>query len=80
MLTAAVRAARRAPDRTLTGMLAYAGLFGFATGGYFVGRSVPWQLWGLFPAWGFALSLLGWTAWLALRSGPGSYSGGSPST
>jgi hypothetical protein len=68
ILTAAVRFANRAPDRALTGMLGFAGVFGLATGGYFAGRSVPWQLWGLFPAWGFALALLAWTAWLALRS------------
>jgi hypothetical protein len=68
LLAAAVRCVNRAPDSTLTAMLAFAGVFGLATGGYFAGRSLPWQLWGLFPAWSFALALLGWTGWLALRS------------
>ncbi len=68
LLTAAVRYANAESDRTLTGMLAYAGVLGFATGGYFAGRSLPFQLWGLFPVWGLALALLAWTAWLSLRS------------
>jgi hypothetical protein len=67
LLTAAVRCARAEPDRVLTAMLGFAGAFGLATGTYFGGRSLPWQLWGLFPAWGLALSLLGWTALGALR-------------
>jgi hypothetical protein len=38
------------------------------TGMYFVGRSLPYQLMLIFPAWGFALALVAWTALLALRS------------
>jgi len=68
VLTAAVRYVTHAPDRTLTGMLAFAGIFGLSTAGYFAGRSLPWQLWGLLAPWGLALALLGWTAWLWLRS------------
>jgi hypothetical protein len=68
LLTAAVRHVNRSPDRVLTGLLAFAGAFGLLTGAYFAGRSLPWQLWGLFPAWGLALALLGLTAWRALRT------------
>jgi hypothetical protein len=61
ILTAAVRFARGSEDRTLTAMLAYAGVFGLLAGSYFAGRSLPWQLMLLFPTWGFALALLTWT-------------------
>ena len=39
LLIAAVRYVRREPDRALTGMLAFSGVFGLETGMYFVGRS-----------------------------------------
>jgi hypothetical protein len=68
LLTASVRFARGAPDRTVTALLAFAGVFGLLTGGYFAGRSLPWQLWGLVPAWGLALGVLGLVAWNALRT------------
>jgi hypothetical protein len=68
LLTAAVRWARRAPDRTLTAMLAFSGAFGLITGMYFVGRSVPKQLMLLFPVWALSLALVAWAAALALRS------------
>ena len=61
ILTAAVRFAQRREDRTLTAMLAYAGVFGLLAGSYFAGRSLPWQLMLLFPTWGLALALLTWT-------------------
>ncbi len=61
LLTAAVRYVRAEADRALTGMLAFAGIFGILSGFYFAGRSLPWQLMLLFPVWGFALALLTWT-------------------
>jgi hypothetical protein len=71
LLVAAVRYARSEPDRTLTGMLAFAGTFGLVTAMYFVGRSSQFQLMLLFPAWGLALALLAWTAGRSLRSAAG---------
>jgi hypothetical protein len=68
VLIAAVRYVRREPDRVLTGMLAFAGVFGLVTGMYFVGRSLQIQLMLLFPAWGFALALVAWTAARSLRT------------
>jgi hypothetical protein len=68
LVTAAVRYVRVEPDRTLTGMLAFAGIFGILSGSYFAGRSVPWQLMLLFPVWGFALALLTWTVVRSLRA------------
>ncbi len=71
VLISAVRYVRAEPDRTLTGMLAFAGTFGILTGFYFAGRSLPWQLMLLFPVWGFALALLTWTVIPSLRSARG---------
>jgi hypothetical protein len=68
---AAVRYVRNDPDRTLTGMLAFSSIFGLVTGMYFVGRSSQFQLMLLFPAWGFSLALVAWTAGSALRSAAG---------
>jgi hypothetical protein len=68
LVVAAVRYVRREPDRVLTGMLAFSGVFGLVTGMYFVGRSLQIQLMLLFPAWGFALALAAWTAARALRA------------
>jgi hypothetical protein len=68
LLIAAVRYVRREPDRVLTGMLAFSGVFGFVTGMYFVGRSTPFQLMLLFPAWGLSLALVAWTAAHSLMS------------
>ncbi len=59
---AAIRYLRDEPDRALTGMLAFSAVFGLVTGMYFVGRSLQYQLMLLFPAWGFALALVAWTA------------------
>lgn len=62
VLIAAVRAVRDEPNRTLTAMLAFSGVFGLVTGMYFVGRSSQFQLMLLFPAWGLALALVALTA------------------
>ncbi|HEX3561295.1 MAG TPA: hypothetical protein VHU24_00540 [Solirubrobacterales bacterium] len=71
LLMAAVRYVRDEPDRTLTAMLAFSGVFGLATGMYFVGRSSQFQLMLLFPAWAFALALVAWTAARSLRAARG---------
>ncbi len=68
LVTAAVRYVRAELDKTLTGMLAFAGIFGILSGFYFAGRSVPWQLMLLFPVWGFALAMLAWTVARSLRA------------
>jgi len=68
ILTAAVRFVQSRENRTLTAMLAFAGVFGLLAGSYFAGRSLPWQLMLLFPTWGLALALLTWTVLGYLRS------------
>jgi hypothetical protein len=55
---AAVRVVRGAPDRVLTAMLAWSGVFGLIAGGYFAGRSHPQVLIDLFSPWALALVLL----------------------
>jgi hypothetical protein len=55
---ATVRTLRRAGNRVLTGMLAWAGVFGLGAGTYYVGRSHPDTLKHEFPAWALALALL----------------------
>jgi hypothetical protein len=67
LLAASVRFVRGTAERTLTGMLAFAGIFGLLTGGYFAGRSDPFGVMALFPVWGFALALLAWTTIPLLR-------------
>jgi len=56
--TATVRFVRRDPDRLLTGMLAWSGVFGLLGASYFAGRSDIFKLTALFSAWSFALALL----------------------
>jgi hypothetical protein len=68
LLMAAVRYVRNDPDRVLTAMLGFSSIFGLVTGMYFVGRSSQYQLMLIFPAWGFALALVAWSAARALRS------------
>jgi hypothetical protein len=67
---ASVRALRREPDRLLTGMLAWAGIFGFGSGAYYMGASVPFGIPTLFPAWAFALALLAVVAVRHLATAP----------
>jgi hypothetical protein len=55
---AAVRLSRRDPDVVLTGMLAWSGVFGLLSGGYFVGRPDIVKIVGILSAWSFALALL----------------------
>jgi hypothetical protein len=58
IIAATVRMRRRAPNRVLTGMLAWAGVFGLGAGFYFVGRSHPATLVHEFSAWALTLVLL----------------------
>jgi hypothetical protein len=55
---ATVQAVRRAPDRLLTGMLAWTGIFGLGSASYFMGRSHPDTLKATFSVWALALALL----------------------
>ena len=50
--------ARRADGRLLSGMLAWAAVFGLGAGAYFAGRSTPDDLPAMFFPWSLALALL----------------------
>ena len=58
ILVATVRSLRGASNRVLTGMLAWAGVFGLGAGFYWVGRSHPVALEYQFSVWALALALL----------------------
>jgi hypothetical protein len=55
---ATVRALRGAQNRTLTGMLAWSGVFGLGSAAYYMGASTILAVATLFPAWGLSLALL----------------------
>jgi hypothetical protein len=55
---ATVRALRGAENRTLTGMLAWSGIFGLGSAAYYMGASSILGIATLFPAWGLSLALL----------------------
>jgi len=55
---ATVRAIEQAPNRALTGMLAWCGAFGLGSAAYFMGRTHPELLIALFPTWALTLALL----------------------
>jgi hypothetical protein len=55
---ATVRLVNREPDRLMTGLLAWSGVFGLGIGSYYVGRSFPEVLINLFGAWAFTVALL----------------------
>lgn len=55
---ATVRALRGAENRTLTGMLAWSGVFGLGSAAYYMGASTILAIATLFPAWGLCLALL----------------------
>jgi hypothetical protein len=55
---ATVRTRRGAENRTLTGMLAWSGIFGLGSGAYYMGASTILAIATLFPAWGLCLALL----------------------
>jgi hypothetical protein len=56
--TATVRAIDRAPNRVLTGMLAWSGIFGLGAASYYVGRSHSDSLISTFSPWALTLALL----------------------
>jgi len=58
IVVATVCALQRARDRALTGMLAWAGIFGLGSASYYVGRSHPVALKTTFSVWALALALL----------------------
>jgi len=58
IVVATVRAIGGAEQRSLTALLAWAGVFGLGAGSYFAGRSHPEVLISLFSAWALALALL----------------------
>jgi hypothetical protein len=58
IVVAAVRMAQRAPDRVLTALLAWTGVFGLGAGSYYAGRSHPELLIALFSIWALTLCLL----------------------
>ncbi|HKG40252.1 MAG TPA: hypothetical protein VKB25_14780 [Conexibacter sp.] len=55
---ATVRAIERDPNRPLTGMLAWCGVFGLGSAAYFMGRTHPELLIALFPTWALTLALI----------------------
>lgn len=55
---ATVRAIEAAPNRALTGALAWCGVFGLGSAAYFMGRTHPELLIALFPTWALTLALL----------------------
>jgi hypothetical protein len=55
---AGVRAVNGEPDRLMTGMLVWSGVFGLGVGSYYVGRSHPEVLTNMLGAWALSVSLL----------------------
>jgi len=55
---ATVRALDRAQDRTLTGMLAWCGVFGLGSASWYMGRTHPEALIAMFPTWALTIALL----------------------
>jgi hypothetical protein len=58
IVAATVCAARSEPQRVLTSMLAWSGVFGLFAGSYYVGRSDPLDLVSLLSAWCLSVTLL----------------------
>jgi hypothetical protein len=55
---ATVRALRHEPDRLMTGLLAWIGIFGLGQGAYYIGHSLSEVLVYSFPCWALAVTLL----------------------
>jgi len=66
---ASVRALRGAENRTLTGMLAWSGIFGLGSAAYYMGATTILAIATLFPAWGLCLALLAIVAVRRIASG-----------
>jgi len=58
IVVAVARTLRGAPDRLLSSLLMWSGIFGLLAGSYFAGRSDLFKLTALFSAWSFSLALL----------------------
>jgi hypothetical protein len=58
LAAAAVRTSQRHEGRTLTGMLAWSGVFGLFAGSYYVGRPDIYKFTSMLSAWSFALTML----------------------
>ena len=71
LVVAALSARVPDADRATTGLVAFAGFFGLVAGGYYAGRSNAYSLFGVFPAWGFALATLALVVWRRIRGAPG---------
>jgi hypothetical protein len=67
---ATARALRGATNRVLTGMLAWAGIFGLGSATYYVGRSQPEALRTTFSVWALAIVLLTYVALRMLARRP----------
>jgi hypothetical protein len=55
---ATVRAVNAEPDRLMTGLLAWSGVFGLGIGSYYMGRSHPEVLTNMLAAWALSVTLL----------------------
>jgi len=67
----AVRSTDFAPRaRVQRGMLVYTGLLGLGAGVYWVGRSDPVALFGMFPTWGLSTAILCWAVLRVVASRP----------
>ena len=55
---ATVRALNSEPDRLMTGLLAWTGVFGLGIGSYYMGRSHPEVLTNMLSAWALCATLL----------------------
>jgi len=65
---ATVRALRADPDRPLTGLLAWSGVFGLGAGAYYVGHSLSELVIYMLPMWALTVTLL---TVVVLRQAPG---------
>lgn len=55
------------PERQLSGLLIFSGIYGLGAGMYYVGRSHPWTLIAIYPLAGFALMLLCWASFHCMK-------------
>jgi hypothetical protein len=70
LITVATRRPLAPSDAALCGALAYAGVLGLGGSAYWVGRSDPLALAGVFPTWGLAGALLAWWVLRSVAGGP----------
>jgi hypothetical protein len=70
LVTGATHDPSRPTDAVMRGALAYAGVLGLGGFAYWVGRSDPLALVGVFPTWGLAAALLAWWTLRAVAARP----------